>query len=93
MVDLDEIRITASGRNAIDKMKRAIDGDLLSNVETLAREGKVLSDPTVWQGKAASRFRSEWPEIEQKLRKMRQELLELQNRIHDTHIRIGGEDR
>ena len=88
----DDVRVTVRGKNAIDKMKRVIDGDLLNNIQTLAQEGNTLSEPGVWQGKAANRFRGEWPEIEGNLRRIREQLLELQTRINNTHINIFGVD-
>ena len=88
----DTVMITPTGRDAIDKMKRAIDSDLLNNIQTLADKGQTLSNPSVWEGQAANKFRGEWPEIERSLRRMHEQLTELQRRIHDTHTRIGGQD-
>jgi uncharacterized protein YukE len=85
-------KITDEGIATIERMKRVIDGDLLSNVETLSREGRTLSDPNLWEGDAAQKFRGEWPEVEKTLRKIREQLEELQRRIRDTHDRIIRED-
>ena len=53
---------TDEARTAVGRMQAIIAGGLPGQLDALRREGQVLSDPSVWDGVEAARFRSEaWP--------------------------------
>jgi uncharacterized protein YukE len=56
------------GRTSIARMQTIIADGLAGQLQALRAEGNTLSDPNVWDGLEATRFRSStWPEAAQAL--------------------------
>ena len=64
-------------------MQAIINGGFTDQINQLDTQGKTLSDPNVWDGPLAEKFRgSTWPETEPALDKAKQELEELRSQLH-----------
>lgn len=89
----DRVLVTDQARQATTRMQSIINGGLVEQITALDQQGKVLSDASVWDGRLAGEFRSQWPEVHQRLERMREALEELREsakRIHDDIFRAGG---
>lgn len=73
---------TEEAKQAITRVKNLIEGGLTEQIQALDGQGKILSDPNVWDGPLASQFRSStWPETKSALDKAKQELDELHQQL------------
>lgn len=72
---------TQFARDAITKMRSIIDSGLADQITQLDAQGRVLSDPNVWDGALAAQFRAGWPTTAQNLTRMRGELDELRAQV------------
>lgn len=83
-------RVLSSGTAvaSINAMQVTIDGGLQSAIDALHKHGTTLMDPSVWDGRLAGQFRSEWPAIDQSLQTTRQKLDELRAFIHQVNTNI-----
>jgi uncharacterized protein YukE len=70
------------------KFKQTLDGPLLEQINALNREGQTLSQPDVWDGSLASKFRSDWPQVHQTLTKVREALEELRGKLEQINQNI-----
>jgi uncharacterized protein YukE len=81
----DRVLVTAAAEAATRKMESIINGPLLEQINALNREAQTLSDPNVWDGRSATKFRSRWPEIHSKLKAMQEAVEELRRFAKDVH--------
>ncbi|MDO4259246.1 MAG: hypothetical protein Q4C87_06980 [Actinomycetaceae bacterium] len=84
-------RVLASpeAQSSIATMQGIIDGGLGDQIAKLDAEGNKLSDPNVWDGPLAERFRSStWPDTSGALKKVQQELLELRAYLEQVQREI-----
>jgi hypothetical protein len=59
----DRVLSTETARATIQRMEAILAGELEQQVQQLERQGQLLSDPNVWDGRAANDFRSNvWPQ-------------------------------
>ena len=73
---------TQEAKTAINQIQSIITGGLTDQIAKLDGQGKILSDPNVWDGPLAETFRnSTWPETKSALDKARQELEELRGQL------------
>jgi len=73
---------TEEAKTAIRQMQSIIAGGFTDQITNLDSQGKVLSDPNVWDGPLAETFRnSTWPETKAALDKARQELDDLRGQL------------
>jgi len=80
-------------KTAIQQMQAIINGGLTDQISQLDSQGKTLSDPNVWDGPLAEKFRSgTWPETKAALEKCRTELEELRGQLQQisTNIMTAG---
>jgi uncharacterized protein YukE len=80
-------------KTSIQQMQAIINGGLTDQISQLDSQGKMLSDPNVWDGPLAERFRSgTWPETKAALEKCRTELEELRGQLQQisTNIMTAG---
>ena len=80
-------------KTSIQTMQSIIGGGLTDQISQLDAQGKQLSDPNVWDGPLAEKFRSgTWPETRAALEKARSELEELRGQLHQisTNIMSAG---
>ena len=88
-------RVVSSGeaRTAIQRFQAVVNGPLLDQINSLNREGQVLSNPANWDGRFAQEFRSNWPNTNQQLLRVKESLEELRQRvatINQDIMRAGG---
>ena len=85
---------TEQAKSAIQQVQAIINGGLSDQITRLDQQGKVLSDPDVWDGPLAQQFRDQtWPETKAALDKARQELEQLREqlqRIAQNIMSAGG---
>jgi hypothetical protein len=90
----DKVLSTVQGENAILQMRRIITGDLDAQIRNLDAQGRILSDPGVWDGQLARQFRGDvWPQTKAALDKVLQELEVLRGKvelINQEITRAGG---
>lgn len=89
----DRVLSTQTAREAIQQMQRIINSGLAEEIESLNKQGQMLSDPNVWDGRLAEQFRSEWPNTYSTLKKAQEELESLRSkvqRINEDIMRAGG---
>ena len=66
---------------AAHKMQQIINGPLVDQITQLNNQGQILMDPSAWEGRLAGQFRSEWPEVNTTLMKMKDSLEELRVKV------------
>ncbi len=88
----DRVLSTMTAKQSITRMQQIINGGLVEQIEALNREGQILSDPNVWDGRLAIEFRNNWPQTYQALNRAKQELEELRANIQtiNTNIMTAG---
>ncbi len=79
---MSRVLSTEQAKTAIQQMQSIINGGFTDQISQLDAQGKLLSDPNVWDGPLAERFRgSTWPETRSALDKAKQELEELRGQL------------
>jgi uncharacterized protein YukE len=91
---MSRVLSTEQAKTAIQQMQAIINGGFTDQISQLDAQGKTLSDPSVWDGPLAEKFRSAtWPETRTALEKARTELEELRgqlNQISQNIMSAGG---
>ena len=73
---------TAEAKQAITKIQQIIAGGFTEQITQLDGQGRILSDPNVWDGPLASTFRSStWPQTKTALDKAKTELENLRTQL------------
>lgn len=85
---------TPESEQAIRQMLSIINGGLADQISQLDQQGQTLSQPNVWDGPLAIRFRDQqWPDVHQSLNRAKGELQQLQqslDRIRQNIMAAGG---
>ena len=85
---------TVRAEQAIMSMKRIIDGGLADQLKALDAQCRILSDPSVWDGETAIKFRKDvWPATKAALDKARAQLDELRGsmgKVSGEIFKAGG---
>ena len=85
---------TEQAKSAIQQVQAIVNGGLAEQIGRLDQQGKILSDPDVWDGPLAQQFRDQtWPETKSALDKAKQELDQLREqlqRIAQNIMSAGG---
>ena len=85
---------TEQARSSITTLQNIINGGSVQQaIDDLKREGSTLSDPNVWDGDLAARFRNDiWPATETALRNLQTELEDLRSQVDtiNTNIMTAG---
>lgn len=85
---------TEEAKSAIQQIQSIVNGGFTDQISHLDSQGRILSDPNVWDGPLAAQFRgSTWPETKAALDKAKQELEQLQgqlNKISQDIFSAGG---
>jgi uncharacterized protein YukE len=73
---------TEQAKTSIQQVQAIINGGLSEQIAKLDGQGKMLSNPDVWDGPLAQMFRDQvWPETKSALDKVAQELDELRSQL------------
>ena len=79
---MSRVLSTDQAKSAIQQMQSIINGVLTDQISQLDAQGRLLSDPNVWDGPLAERFRgSTWPGTRAALDKAKVELEELRGQL------------
>ena len=84
---------TEQAKASIQQIQNIVNGGLTDQINQLNSQGQTLSDPNVWDGPLAERFRGQaWPETRQALEKAKSELEELRQQLQQiaTNIFTAG---
>jgi uncharacterized protein YukE len=84
---------TDTARSSITTMSSIINGGLPDQISQLDQQGRTLSQPDVWDGGLAGRFRGSWPEMSKRLQAVRADLDQLRlevDRINTDIMAAGG---
>ncbi|MDR1449459.1 MAG: pyrophosphorylase [Propionibacteriaceae bacterium] len=85
---------TEQAKQAIRQLRSLISGGFTDQISQLDGQGRILSDPNVWDGPLAEQFRgSVWPEVKTALDKAAEQLEELRgqlDRISQDIFAAGG---
>jgi uncharacterized protein YukE len=91
---MSRVLSTEQAKTSITQMQAIINGGFTDQISQLDSQGKTLSDPNVWDGPLAEKFRgSTWPETRAALDKAKTELEELRtqlNQISQNIMTAGG---
>lgn len=89
----DRVLSSGEAQASIQRFQSVINGPLLDQINALDREGRVLSDPSNWDGRLAQEFRATWPDTNQQLLRVKQSLEDLRQRvamINQNIMQAGG---
>lgn len=79
---MSRVLSTEQAKSAIQQLQSIINGGFTDQISQLDSQGRTLSDPNVWDGPLAEKFRSStWPETRAALDKARTELEELRTQL------------
>jgi hypothetical protein len=79
---MSRVLSTEQAKSAIQQMQAIINGGFTDQISQLDAQGRTLSDPNVWDGPLAEKFRgSSWPETRAALEKAKAELEELRGQL------------
>ena len=86
---MSRVLSTEQAKTAIQQIQAIINGGFTDQISQLDAQGRVLSDPNVWDGPLASQFRgSTWPETKAALDKARTELEHLRGQLNQISTNI-----
>lgn len=86
---MSRVLSTEQAKTAIQQMQAIINGGFTDQISQLDAQGRTLSDPNVWDGPLAERFRgSTWPETRAALEKAKVELEELRGQLTQISTNI-----
>lgn len=79
---MSRVLSTEQAKTAIRQMQAIINGGFTDQISQLDAQGRTLSDPNVWDGPLADRFRgATWPETRAALDKAKSELEQLRGQL------------
>lgn len=84
---------TDRAKSAIQQVQSIVNGGLTEEITKLDAQGKILSEPDVWDGPLAQQFRDQiWPETKTALDNAKRELEELRDQLQKiaTNIMTAG---
>lgn len=86
---MSRVLSTEQAKSAIQQIQSIVNGGFTDQISQLDAQGRILSDPNVWDGPLASQFRgSTWPETKAALDKAKQELEELRTQLNSISQNI-----
>ncbi len=90
---MSRVLSTEQAKTAIQQLQAIINGGFTDQITQMDAQGKTLSDPNVWDGPLAERFRgTTWPETRAALDKAKTELESLRTQLQaiSTNIFSAG---
>ncbi|KTS06130.1 pyrophosphorylase [Microbacterium testaceum] len=86
---MSRVLSTEQAKSAIQQIQSIVNGGFTDQISQLDAQGRILSDPNVWDGPLAAQFRgSTWPETKAALDKAKQELEELRTQLNSISQNI-----
>ena len=84
---------TEAAKSAISQVQAIVTGGLSGEINKLDSQGKILSQPDIWDGPLAQQFRDQtWPQVKSSLDKTQSELEQLRAQLQKiaTDIMTAG---
>jgi len=84
---------TEDAKSAISQVQAIVTGGLSGEINKLDSQGKILSQPDIWDGPLAQQFRDQtWPQVKSSLDKTQSELDQLRAQLQKiaTDIMTAG---
>ena len=84
---------TEAAKSAISQVQAIVTGGLSGEISKLDSQGKILSQPDIWDGPLAQQFRDQtWPQVKSSLDKTQSELEQLRAQLQKiaTDIMAAG---
>jgi len=79
---MNRVLSTDQARSSIDRIRGLANEQLTGDLKALQTEGAMLSDPNIWDGVEAGRFRAEtWPNVDRALQQAVAALQSLQQQV------------
>ena len=79
---MSRVLSTEEAKTAIRQIQSIVGGGFTDQISQLDAQGRVLSDPNIWDGPLAATFRgSTWPETKAALDKAKSELEQLRTQL------------
>ncbi len=86
---MSRVLSTEQAKTAIQQLQAIINGGFTDQITQMDSQGKTLSDPNVWDGPLAERFRgTTWPETRAALEKAKTELESLRTQLQAISANI-----
>jgi hypothetical protein len=86
---MSRVLSTEEAKTAIRQIQSILGGGFTDQISQLDSQGRILSDPNVWDGPLAAQFRgSVWPETKTALDKVKSELEELRTQLEQISQNI-----
>ena len=85
---MSRVLSTAEAKQAVTRMQTIINDGLVDQISQLDSQGRVLSDPNVWDGHLAQSFRGDWPTTSRSLQKVQQDLEALRAKVQQINADI-----
>ena len=86
---MSRVLSTEQAKTAINQVQGIINGGFTDQISQLDAQGRILSDPNVWDGPLAATFRgSTWPETKAALDKAKTELEQLRTQLDNISANI-----
>ncbi|MBV1780857.1 pyrophosphorylase [Paeniglutamicibacter sp. ABSL32-1] len=86
---MSRVLSTEQAKTAIQQIQAIINGGFTDQISQLDAQGRLLSDPNVWDGPLAAQFRgTTWPETKAALDKARTELEQLRGQLNQISTNI-----
>lgn len=79
---------TPEAEAAYNRMREIIFSGLAEQIDELNRQGQILSDPGVWEGALAQRWRGDWPSVHQGLLRAKETVTEVRQHAEDINRAI-----
>jgi len=89
----DRVLSSGQAREAITQLQRILSSDLEAQITALTNAANTLSQPDVWDGRLAAKFRTDWETQQKTLTNARdalQQLREQAQQINQEIMRAGG---
>lgn len=86
---MSRVLSTEQAKTAIQQLQAIINGGFTDQITQMDSQGKTLSDPNVWDGPLAEKFRgTTWPETRAALDKAKTELESLRTQLQSISTNI-----
>ncbi len=80
---------TPDAASAANQMGSILNSGLVGEIQKLDSQGRILSEPNVWDGPHAQTFRGQWPQINSTLNRLLGQLQQLQTAVKHVNADIA----
>jgi uncharacterized protein YukE len=80
---------TPDAASAATQLGSILNSGLAGEIQKLDSQGRILSEPNVWDGPHAQTFRGQWPQINSTLNRLLGQLQQLQVAVKNVNADIA----